>query len=57
MSTPTKIRNQLNYLIAQANSTTGGNATNVTAAVQDLIAGYGILIEETPENPDDPDSE
>ena len=52
MSTPVKIRNQLNSLINQANNKTGKNATDITTAIQDLIAGYGIVIEEPPENPD-----
>ncbi len=57
MSTPSTIKNQLNSLIVQANNKTGKNAPDVTTAVQDLIAGYGILIEETTENTDDSDPE
>ena len=46
MSTPSTIKDQLNSLIVQANNKTGKNASDVTTAVQDLIAGYGVVIEE-----------
>jgi len=52
MSTPSEIITRLRNLINQANSYTGKNATDITTAVQDLISGYGIVIEEPPENPD-----
>lgn len=57
MSSPTTIKGQLNSLIVQANNKTGKNASDVTTAMQDLIAGYGVVIEEAPENPDNLDTE
>lgn len=57
MSSPTTIKNQLNSLIVQANNKTGKNALDVTTAVQDLIAGYGIVIEEPSDNLDNSDPE
>jgi len=57
MNTPSEIITRLRNLINQANSYTGKNATDITTAVQDLITGYGIVIEEPPENPNNPDLE